>query len=98
MKDSYYEGRVAVVTGAGGTLCSEIAVDLAQKGARVVLVGRTREKLERTAQRIAADGGAGWVYPCDVTDEAAVRAMAAEVAAQWGSCRFLVNGAGGNRI
>ena len=46
MKDAYFEGKVAVVTGAGGTLCSVIAKDLADKGAKVVLIGRTKEKLQ----------------------------------------------------
>ena len=54
---TYCEGKVAVVTGAGGTLCSAIAIDLAKKGAKVVLVGRTREKLEKVAGEIAASGG-----------------------------------------
>ena len=49
-----YEEKVAVVTGAGGTLCSVIAEDLARKGAKVVLVGRTREKLEKVAAAIAS--------------------------------------------
>ena len=39
-----FKNKTAVVTGAGGTLCSEIAIDLAKKGASVVLVGRTKEK------------------------------------------------------
>ena len=46
---SFCEGKVAVVTGAGGTLCGPIAVDLAAKGAQVVLIGRTAAKLEATA-------------------------------------------------
>ena len=41
-----FKNKTAVVTGAGGTLCSEIAIDLAKKGANVVLVGRTKEKLD----------------------------------------------------
>ena len=49
---SFCEGKVAVVTGAGGTLCSCIAKDLALKGAKVVLIGRTREKLEKVAAEI----------------------------------------------
>ena len=49
---SFCEGKVAVVTGAGGTLCSCIAKDLALKGAKVVLIGRTREKLEKVASEI----------------------------------------------
>ena len=44
-----WKDKVAVVTGAGGTLCSEIAIDLASKGMKVVLVGRTAAKLEKTA-------------------------------------------------
>lgn len=96
MHDEYYQGKVAVVTGAGGTLCSVIANDLAAKGAKVVLVGRTPEKLEKIAAQIEADGGICRIMPCDVTDEAAVQAMADEILESWGPCRFLINGAGGN--
>ena len=117
---SYCEDKVAVVTGAGGTLCSEIAIDLAKKGAKVVLIGRTAAKLEKTAAAIvAARNGqdarcpsAGVangqdarcpseyvrIEPADVTDEKAIRAIADRVAAEWGPCRFLVNGAGGNNV
>ena len=63
-----YEGKVAVVTGAGGTLCSAIAVDLAKKGAKVVLIGRTREKLEKVAADISGCGICR-IEPGDVTDE-----------------------------
>ena len=108
--NTYCEGKVAVVTGAGGTLCSAIAVDLAKKGAKVVLVGRTREKLEKVAAEIASasnpqNGRAACpqaasvrIEPADVTDEAAMCDMAERVAAEWGPCRFLVNGAGGNNV
>ena len=95
---SYCKDKVAVVTGAGGTLCSAIAVDLAKKGAKVVLVGRTREKLEKVAGEIAASGGVCRIEPADVADEAAMRDMADRVAAEWGPCRYLVNGAGGNNV
>ena len=96
--NSYCKDKVAVVTGAGGTLCSAIAIDLAKKGAKVVLVGRTREKLEKVAGEIAASGGVCRIEPADVTDEASMRDMAERVAAEWGPCRFLVNGAGGNNV
>ena len=95
---SYCEGKVAVVTGAGGTLCSCIAIDLAKKGAKVVLIGRTAAKLEKTAAEIAKSGGACRIEPADVTDEVAVQAIADRVAAEWGPCKFLVNGAGGNNV
>ncbi len=93
-----YEGQVAVVTGAGGTLCSAIAIDLAKKGAKVVLVGRTREKLEKVAAEIASAGGVCRIEPADVTDENAIAEMAARIEAEWGPCRYLVNGAGGNNV
>ena len=103
---SFCEGKVAVVTGAGGTLCSCIAKDLALKGAKVVLIGRTREKLEKVAGAINCAppaGGAQFTATCriepgDVTDEKSMQEIADRVLAEWGPCRFLVNGAGGNNV
>ncbi len=96
MNDEYFNGKVAVVTGAGGTLCSEIAIDLAIKGAKVVLIGRTADKLQTVADKIEAQGGISRVAACDVTDEAGLTQLAADIQTQWGPCRFLINGAGGN--
>ena len=50
-----FENKVAVITGAGGTLCSAIAIDLAKQGAKVVLVGRTKEKLDVVREKIEKD-------------------------------------------
>jgi len=58
-----FNNKVAVVTGAGGTLCSEIAIQLAKCGARVVLVGRTAEKLEAVSEKIKAFGGTCAAFP-----------------------------------
>ena len=96
--NSTFQDKVAIVTGAGGTLCSVIAKHLTSLGCKVVLVGRTREKLEKVAEAIVADGGLCRIEPADVTDEAAICDMAARVATEWGPCRFLINGAGGNNI
>ena len=93
---SYCSDKVAIVTGAGGTLCSAIAIDLARQGAKVVLIGRTAAKLEKTAAAIQAAGGTCRVEPGDVTDEKALQAIADRVFADWGPAAFLVNGAGGN--
>ena len=91
-----FRDQVAVVTGAGGTLCSEISIELARQGAKVVLVGRTAGKLEAVAEKIEAFGGACMIRTGDVTDEMAMEALAAEVESIWGPCRYLINGAGGN--
>lgn len=90
-----FQNKIAVVTGAGGTLCSEIAIRLAEEGAKVFLVGRTKEKLEKTAEQIAACGGTAVIYAADVTNKEEIAALAREVEAA-GGCDFLINGAGGN--
>lgn len=97
MNNSYFVGKIAVVTGAGGTLCSEIALDLAKKGIKVVLVGRTEAKLQAVAEKIRQFGGTYMVKTGDVTDEDAMQTIADDVEKQWGLCSFLVNGAGGNQ-
>lgn len=98
MKNSYFENKIAVVTGAGGTLCSEIAIQLALEGVKVFLVGRTAEKLVKTAQKIEELGGTpAVIYACDVTSQESIAALAKEVEAA-GGCDFLINGAGGNNI
>ena len=102
----FCKDKVAVVTGAGGTLCSAIAKDLARKGAKVVLIGRTREKLEKVADainRVPPAGGSQFTATCriepgDVTDEKAMQEIADRVLAEWGPCRYLINGAGGNNV
>jgi len=71
-----FQNKIAVITGAGGTLCSEIARDLAQNGAKAVLVGRTKEKLDAVASAIRENGGDCMVYPCDVTNQTAVAELA----------------------
>ena len=96
--NDYFQDKVAVVTGAGGTLCSEIALDLAIKGAQVVLIGRTVEKLQAVAGKIIAQNGTCLVASGDVTDEAGMTKIADEVLTRWGPCRFLINGAGVNNI
>ncbi len=92
-----FKDKIAVVTGAGGTLCSEIAIRLAEEDATVFLVGRTAEKLTAVKEKIDAFGGKAVVFPCDVTDGESVKALAAEVE-KAGGCDYLINGAGGNNV
>lgn len=96
--DTYFSGKIAVVTGAGGTICSAISKDLASLGVTVVLVGRTLGKLEKVEGEIKAAGGFAMSYACDVTDEKAVNALAEKVIETYGRCDFLINGAGGNNV
>ena len=89
-------GKVAVVTGAGGVLCSVLAKVLARAGAKVALLNRTFENAERYAEEIRAEGGIAKTYACDVTDKARCEEVAAEVLKDLGPCDILLNGAGGN--
>ena len=93
-----FQDKVVVVTGAGGTLCSAISIELAKCGAKVVLVGRTKEKLDIVYEKIANQGGTAMVFPCDVTDQNSVDALAEAVKERFGLCDYLINGAGGNDI
>ena len=97
MNENSFKNRTAVVTGAGGTLCSAIAIELARLGAKVALLGRTAEKLEAVAGRIRAANGTALPLSVDVTDAAAVEAARQRIAQELGPCALLVNGAGGNR-
>lgn len=93
---SFYEGKVAVVTGAGGVLCSVLSRALARQGAKVALLGRTLAHVQRVAEEIAAEGGTAKAYQCDVLDAARCEAVAAQVNTELGACDLLINGAGGN--
>ncbi len=91
-----FENKIAVVTGAGGTLCSKIAESLASEGAKVYLVGRTEEKLKKVYDTIVEKGYIRpIIYTLDVTDSKAVSELA-KLTEKDGGCDFLINGAGGN--
>ena len=89
-------GKVAVVTGAGGVLCSEMARALAQCGAKVALIGRTLEPLKAVADEIRAEGGIAVPYTANVLDRAALEAAAEKIHEELGKVNILINGAGGN--
>lgn len=94
--DTYFSEKVAVVTGAGGVICSQVSKDLAQAGMTVILVGRTLEKLQAVAGQIRENGGTCACFACDVTDQAAINALAQQIYNTYGRIDYLVNGAGGN--
>ena len=89
-------GKVAVVTGAGGVLCSTLSKVLARAGAKVALLNRTLEKAEKVADEIIAEGGIAKAYACNVLDKERCYEVADEVLKDFGPCDILVNGAGGN--
>ena len=89
-------GKVAVVTGAGGVLCSGFSKVLSRAGAKVALLDLNYEAADRYAQEIAAEGGVAKAYQCNVLDKEACYAVADQVLSDFGPCDILLNGAGGN--
>ena len=94
--DTNLTGKVAVVTGAGGVLCSQMAKVLARAGAKVALINRSEEAINQYADEINAEGGVARAYKANVLDRAALEEVAQKVLADLGPCDILVNGAGGN--
>ncbi len=90
-------GKIAVVTGAGGTLCSAMAINLASQGYKVALLGRSLDKLKKVEEIILAEGGIAISVGVDVSDEASVIAAKDTVEKELGVCTVLINGAGGNQ-
>ena len=90
-------GKVAVITGGSGVLCGAMARALAMRGAKVGILGRTPEKIEKMVASICADGGEAMGLVADVLEEASLEAAARQVLDRWGRVDILINGAGGNR-
>jgi NAD(P)-dependent dehydrogenase (short-subunit alcohol dehydrogenase family) len=86
---------IAVVTGASQGIGAAIAMRLAaEPNLRLALVARRKGKLEEIAEQCRDCGAQVSVYPCDLTDEAAVQSMAQAVQQDLGTPDLLVNNAG----
>ena len=88
------DGRVALVTGAARGIGAATALALAEAGARVALVDRDAEGIERTADAIGRAGSDALAIPADVTDAPAIERAVDAVVAEWGRLDVLVNNAG----
>ena len=90
-----FAGQTVWVTGGGSGIGRCTAHELASLGARVVISGRSADKLERVAQEIREDGGEAHPVAFDIRDESAVQAGVATVLQRHGTVSGLVNNAGG---
>ena len=89
-------GRVAVITGGGGVLCSGFAKDLAAQGVKVAILDLREDAAKKVADEINAAGGTALAVGCNVLESESLEAAREKINAELGSCDILINGAGGN--
>ena len=89
-------GKVAVVTGGGGILCSVMAEALAANGAKVAILDLREENAKKVAEKINAAGGKAIGISANVLELESLKAAQTIIEAELGSCDILINGAGGN--
>lgn len=89
-------GRVVVITGAGGVLCSEMAEFLAKKGDKIALLDLNLTAAKAVEERINANGGFARAYECNVLSKESLSGVHESILRDIGKCDILINGAGGN--
>ena len=95
-KHESLSGKVAVVTGGGGVLCSGFAKTLASQGVKVAVLDLNEAAAQAVADEINADGGTAIAVACNVLETQSVQKARDIVNSKLGTCDILLNGAGGN--
>lgn len=90
------KGKVAVITGAGGVLCSDFAKAIAKCGASVALLDINLDAAEAFAKQIREEGATAIAVKANCLEKASLEEAKAIVDKELGPCDILINGAGGN--
>lgn len=91
------QGKVAVITGAGGVICGVMAKEMARQGMKVALLDIMEEQAEKVAGEIREEGGDALAVQANVLDKASLEQARDRVVQHFGKVDVLVNGAGGNK-
>ena len=91
-----FEGKVVVITGAGGVLCGDMARAYAMAGAKVAALDLNEEAVLKLADELKAEGYTCIGYKANVLDREVLEEVHRKVLADLGPCDILINGAGGN--
>ncbi|MFP1643928.1 SDR family NAD(P)-dependent oxidoreductase [Pontitalea aquivivens] len=92
--DIRFDGKTAIVTGAGSGIGAAIARELAEGGARVIVSDLNKDHAGQVADQITAAGGTAFAHACDVADPAAVEALVHLAVEKTGALHLMVNNAG----
>ena len=88
------EGKVVLITGGSTGIGAETARLLAERGAKVAIAARRKDRLDEVVADIASSGGTARSYALDVTDKSAVQSVVAAIIADFGRLDVLINNAG----
>jgi len=91
-----FEGKVGIITGGAGVLCSAIAEGLARERATVVLLDIDEQRAQETLSRVRTAGSDGLFIKTSVLSRDELSDAAGRTVKEFGKIDFLVNGAGGN--
>jgi len=90
------DGKVAVITGGGGVICSAIAKDMADAGAKTALLDLSLERAQYTADEIIKNGGDAIAVETDVLSVESISRAKDAITRKYGKADILINGAGGS--
>ena len=91
-----FTGKVVVITGAGGVLCSTMARAFAQAGAKVAALDLNEEAVKALAAELTTEGFTCIGYKANVLEPESLENVHRQVIKDLGPCDILINGAGGN--
>ncbi len=93
-----FKGKVVVITGAGGVLCSMFSQAFAMAGARVAMLDINENAVKTKAAEIVEKGGCARGYVCNVLEKESIQKAHKKIMEDFGACNILINGAGGNNL
>ncbi|OHB57788.1 MAG: D-mannonate oxidoreductase [Planctomycetes bacterium RBG_13_44_8b] len=91
------KGKVIVITGAGGVLCSTMAKALGKAGAKIAVLDLIEDAAKKVADEIKANKGKAIAVKCNVLDKKTLQDAKEKIVAELGPVDILINGAGGNK-
>jgi len=98
MSKKRFEDKVVLITGASGGIGRASAIDFAKEGAKLVLVSRSKDKLDRVSEELQQYTNEVMVIPTDVSNQDQVNEMVSQVINRFGRIDYLFNNAGSSFV